>query len=77
MNEDTRAFITTALDEIFIGYSSLTTTMECLQDSRSVEDGDFSVAVDVLGTLTTVMNIYTDKLQTLMAYVDHVAVKAS
>lgn len=66
MSAELHALLTEGLTDVYQGFSSLTVTMECLAESRTLIDGDTSDASIVLDTLSTVSRLYLDKLDTLL-----------
>ncbi len=66
--EETMSIITTQLDEIHLGLIRLIETMDCLSDSRTLESEGGTAAVSVLPTLSTVANLYLEKLETTMLF---------
>ncbi len=66
MSTEMKTLLTEGLSDVYQGFSSLTVTMECLAESRTLIDGDTSDASIVLDTLSTVSRLYLDKLDTLL-----------
>lgn len=66
MSAELKALLTEGLSDVYQGFSSMTVTMECLAESRTLIDGDTSDASIVLDMLSTVSRIYLDKLDTLL-----------
>lgn len=66
MSAELKALLTEGLSDVYQGFSSMTVTMECLAESRTLIDGDTSDASIVLDTLSTVSRLYLDKLDTLL-----------
>lgn len=66
MSAEMKTLLTEGLSDVYQGFSSLTVTMECLAESRTLIDGDTSDASIVLDTLSTVSRLYLDKLDTLL-----------
>lgn len=70
MSQEHQIIVSNELSEVYRGFSQMTTTMECLAESRTVAMGDEGVSADILDLLSTVARSLLDKLDGAMMLVN-------
>lgn len=70
MSQEHQIIVSNELSEVYRGFSQMTTTMECLAESKSVAVGGCGVGSDVLDTLSIVTRSLLSKLEDVMLIID-------